>query len=350
MAKSRINKMRTQKRVKRKTQKRMNKRKNKIYKKSKKINKYFYSGGSSVDDVRVGETLGEIGRKTEKQLLDYLRNRGGTYHEEGIKVTDMLHLFRLIQVVEVRFDLNPDINAWRRSYDKGLAGETVNMNRYTNDEWPPEDYYDEAHLLNAEYIGELLTWMDNAAYHDIATNMARTWAWMIAYDAEKMIQGFDDHHERRNPSVTAMRRAHRTGDITSDSLTPYLTFPDRGAETDEEKNRLAKERMQAGLETLFVEGVIELSHTDSLGVIHGVVDVLGEQGARAAARRVLESAVTTFLEPYPHEEQVMISKIIHDKVYSESMAGRMMAHVGHAAAPALPDPSSFVVPPPPGEL
>jgi hypothetical protein len=363
--------MRTQKRVKRKTQKRMNKRKNKIYKKSKKINKYFYSGGSSNRQrTQYGGALGEIGRKTEVELLDYLRERGDEYREasdtfEFIQVEDMLHVFRLIQVVEVRLGINREINKSRDYYDGSLnTGETVNMNIYTNDEWPTEvHHYDEVHILNAEYIGELLTWMDSAAFLNTVEGTGRTWAQIIVRDAGASIQGFDDEHEQTNAKAAANKNLKMPYAL-SGSYTPYLTFPDENIHIEpEEKNRLAKERMQEGLTVLHERDVISLSHADTLGVIHGVVNVLGEQGAQAALRRTLESAVVAFLHPYTLDKQVIISELVYDKVKelheqdaAQSAARRMMAHVGHAAAPdpesfvghaAAPDPESFVVPPPP---
>ena len=356
MAKSRINKMRTQKRVKRKTQKRMNKRKNKIYKKSKKINKYFYSGGSSnrqrprtrggsLDDGEVergfynGLRVGSIGRKTEKLLVDYLSARGLEYQAARdtvgfIQVEDMLHVFRLIQVVEVRLNINPEINAERHFYEKALAGDTVNMNIYTGDAWPEEeDAYGEAQLLNAEYIGALLTWMDNAAYHDPVTNMARQWAMMVAYDAGALIQGFlPGYNERLGVnSLSSAQAAHRTGDLTSDTVTPYLTFAEKRGQYNDtaDKNRLAKERMQEGLKTLLAQNVISLSHGDALSVINQVAGVFGDGVVSQEGKRLLTDAVNAFLDQYPdHKQQIFISKIIHDKVSAGAAAAAVAARAG----------------------
>ena len=352
MAKSRINKMRTQKRVKRKTQKRMNKRKNKIYKKSKKINKYFYSGGSSNRQrprtrggsgsgskrgFHRGKPLGEIGRKTEKLLLDYLSDRGRDYQEAQdpsgfIQVDDMLHVFRLIQVVEVRLEINMEINAARDFYETALEGDrrydTFNMNIYTDDAWPEEeDAYGEAQLLNAEYIGALLDWMDDAAYHNKVTNTARTWSWMVAYDAAAWIQGFKDGHNERQGVNSASERAkaYRPSDTTSNSVTPYLTFPiSRPFDETPVKNRLAKERMQEGLKTLLAQNVIRLSHGAALDVINQVAGVFGEGVGRQARKTLLTDAVEAFLAHYPdHREQIIISTIIHEMVSAGGVAERM---------------------------
>jgi hypothetical protein len=345
MAKSRINKMRTQKRVKRKTQKRMNKRKNKIYKKSKKINKYFYSGGSSNRQrprtrggsgsgsqrgLHRGKPLGEIGRKTEKLLLNYLSARGRDYQAARdtsgfIQVEDMLHVFRLIQVVEVRLKINPEINKSRDYYDGSLnTGETVNMNIYTDDAWPREDAYGEAQLLNAEYIGELLTWMDSAAFLNTVEGTGRTWAQIIVRDAGASIQGFDDEHEQTNAKAAANKNLKMPYTL-SGSYTPYLTFPDENIHIEpEEKNRLAKERMQEGLKTLLAQGVIDLSNGDALSVINQVAGVFGEGVESQARKNLLTDAVDAFLDQYPkHDDQIIISTIIHDKVSAGAVAERM---------------------------
>jgi hypothetical protein len=249
-------------------------------------------------------------------------------------VEDMLHVFRLIQVVEVRLNINPEINAERHFYEKALAGDTVNMNIYTGDAWPEEeDAYGEAQLLNAEYIGALLTWMDNAAYHDPVTNMARQWAMMVAYDAGALIQGFlPGYNERLGVnSLSSAQAAHRTGDLTSDTVTPYLTFAEKRGQYNDtaDKNRLAKERMQEGLKTLLAQNVISLSHGDALSVINQVAGVFGDGVVSQEGKRLLTDAVNAFLDQYPdHKQQIFISKIIHDKVSAGAAAAAVAARAG----------------------
>ncbi len=342
------------------SQKRMNK-KNKIYKKSKKINKYFNRGGSS-DRQRTqygGVNWGEIGKKTERELLDYLRERGGSYTGDGIQLHDMLHLFRLIQVVEDRLGIKPAL-VYNSCLEVNPA-ETVNMNRYTNDAWPVIQHDADADAdadpdaLSKEYIDALVMWMDTAADFERDLDGSRTWMEIID-KAGSFIQGFGiegvdalTEMERPPRQLDDFRDLGPTYSNFSDSWTPYFTFrveEGRDDFSDTEKNNLAKLRMQEGLLTLQRNNVIRLIETRTLTAAALAVGAFGDSGEHRQLRDSLRPVVDEFLLPYDGDALLIIYQLIGDKVAAGAGAGLLAGRVSHAATPALPG-ESFVVDPPP---